>query len=88
MSTSRAALVSARIRSARQARGWSLADVARMLASTDTPLAVGQLSKIELGKRGLSIDELSALAAILDTVPEYLMRNGEVCTACGQEVPQ
>lgn len=85
--TSRAALVAARIRRLRTARGWTLGQLADAISNTDTPLAVGQLSKVETLKRGLSIDELAAIAFALTTTPEHLMRAGQVCGECGQELP-
>jgi transcriptional regulator with XRE-family HTH domain len=84
--TTRAQLVAARIRAMRVARAWSLRHLSEQMPP-DRRLAVGQLSKIELGDRQISIDELATLAETLNTTPEHLMRPGEMCPTCKQEMP-
>jgi transcriptional regulator with XRE-family HTH domain len=81
--STRAQLVAARIRTARTGRGWTLRDLSERL---DHSLSVGQLSKIETSQRGLSIDELAAIANELSITPEYLMRAGDLCPTCHQEI--
>lgn len=59
--------VGSRIRTARQKKGITKADLARR-ASVDK----GNLSKVEAGARGLSAAALMRVARALDVNPEYL----------------
>lgn len=85
------ALIAHRIRAARAHGGWTLVQVAEAIADDnlfDVKLSANQLSKIENGNRDLSIIELAAIAAALgyaDATP--LMRPGQLCGTCGQELP-
>jgi transcriptional regulator with XRE-family HTH domain len=49
------------LRAVRQARGWSLRDVA-----TPAKIDPGYLSKVERGEKSLSIDSLYRLAKVLE----------------------
>jgi transcriptional regulator with XRE-family HTH domain len=80
----RAALVAARIRALRTARGWTQAELAR--AVPEANLSGSQISKIESGRRTVDVDELAALAEALTTTLEHLVRAGIVCGTCGQEI--
>lgn len=85
-STTRAQLVAARIRTMRTGRNLPLSEISLRVAECDIRLSVGQLSRIELGQRKLDLDELTAIADALTTTPEHLMRAGELCPTCLQEI--
>lgn len=57
-----------RVRSLRQARGWSLDELARR-----THIGASTLSRLETGGRRLAIDHLVALARALDTTIDELL---------------
>lgn len=61
-------LVRQRIRSLRVARGWSLEDVARRCF-----LSPSTLSRIETGHRRIGLDQLAAIARVLDTTMDHLV---------------
>ncbi|WP_310964537.1 helix-turn-helix domain-containing protein [Nocardioides terrisoli] len=62
------ALVRQRIRGLRVARGWSLDDLAaRCFLSAST------LSRIETGQRRIGLDQLTAIARVLDTSIDHLV---------------
>jgi transcriptional regulator with XRE-family HTH domain len=62
-----------RLRTLRQARGWSLDELARR-----TNISASTLSRLETGARRLAIDHLVALARALDTsVDELLVADEE-----------
>lgn len=82
----RTALVARRIREARHHRGWTLSDLSAHLPADGPNLSSKLLSKVETGTRELSVAELSAIAGALSIVPEHLMRDGELCATCGQEI--
>jgi transcriptional regulator with XRE-family HTH domain len=57
-----------RLRSLRQARGWSLDELARR-----TNLSPSTLSRLETGRRRMAIDQLATLARALDTTVDELL---------------
>ena len=57
-----------RIRSLREARGWTLDDLARR-----SKIGASTISRIETGHRRLAIDHLSALAHALETTIDELL---------------
>lgn len=57
-----------RVRGLRQARGWTLDDVARR-----SHLGASTISRIETGHRRLTIENLAALARALDTTVDELL---------------
>ena len=59
-----------RIRSLRQARGWTLDDLARR-----SLVGASTISRIETGHRRLAIDTLAAIARALDTTVDDLLRD-------------
>lgn len=61
-----------RLRTLRQARGWSLDELARR-----THIGASTLSRLETGGRRLAIDHLVALARALDTTVDELLVAGE-----------
>lgn len=77
-------LLARRIRALRADRGWTLAE----LAVNVEIMNVQTLSRIERGERAVTIPELVELAGAFGIVPEYLMRKGALCEACGQELPE
>ena len=59
-----------RLRSLRQARGWTLDELARR-----SHIGASTISRIETGHRRLAIDNLVDLAAALDTTVDELLRD-------------
>jgi hypothetical protein len=82
-------LAASRAKKLRTNLGLTLAQLADMLSThTDWSPSVSQLSNIERCQRSLSLPELAALANVLDTTVDHLIRHGEICEACGQELPR
>lgn len=78
-------LLAARIRALRIDREMTLTELsARMVG--DVQLAPALLGRIENCTRAVSVPELTAIAGAFEVVTEYLMRSGELCGACGQEI--
>lgn len=64
----------ARIRQLRQGREWTQGDLAAQMTGAGFPLHQTTVAKLEVGSRPTSVEELFALAAILNvTVPELLL---------------
>jgi transcriptional regulator with XRE-family HTH domain len=57
----------------RKARGLSLATVAERMTTLGRPMTLNSVSKIELQKRGVDLDDLVALARALDVPPLVLV---------------
>ncbi|NJQ15477.1 helix-turn-helix transcriptional regulator [Streptomyces bohaiensis] len=64
-------LVRRRVRALRVAQGWSLEDLAAR-----TRMSQSTLSRIETGRRRLTLDQLAALARALDTTLDQLVERG------------
>lgn len=79
-------LLAARIRARRRELELSLTDVSTRMVADGRSFAPALLGRIENGTRAVSVPELNAIADALDVVPEYLMRAGELCASCGQEI--
>jgi transcriptional regulator with XRE-family HTH domain len=86
MAGTRTMLISARIRAARKERGWTAKDLIARLPANGPKLTESMISRIENGKRDLTVDELEAIGLAFVIVPEYLMRDGDLCPSCGQEM--
>lgn len=67
------AKVATNVRRSRHERGWSLAELSRQVAEHRHKLTVPVLSKMELGDRGIDVDDLVALAAAFATSPGFLL---------------
>jgi len=65
--------VAANVRRIRQERGLSYVALASKLAENGHPIADTGLLKIEKGSRGVSVDDLVALAAALGVAPNTLL---------------
>jgi transcriptional regulator with XRE-family HTH domain len=65
--------VKAQIRRIRERNGWSLQDLSDRLTEVGRPIVASGLSKIERGDRRVDVDDLVALAAALDTIPNDLL---------------
>ena len=65
-------LVRRRLRSLRQARGWTLDELARR-----SHIGASTISRIETGHRRLAIDNLAGLARALDTTVDALLGNDD-----------
>lgn len=77
-------LVAGRVLRLRKSRGWTL-DYA---ATKTGHLGRAQLSKLERGERGCTVPDLFALAAAYGIPVADLVGPGEICGACGQELPR
>lgn len=79
------------VRHWRKERGSSLAEVSARMADLGVPLSLNGLSKVELGNRGLDLDELVALARTLRVPPVVLIfpfsRAQQVELLPGTQVP-
>lgn len=65
--------VAANLRALRKQRGMSLAEVSEQLEQLGAPLSLNAVSKIELGNRGVDLDEVTALARALRVPPLLLI---------------
>lgn len=65
--------VAANLRVLRKQRGMSLAEVSEQLEQLGAPLSLNAVSKIELGNRGVDLDEVTALARALRVPPLLLI---------------
>ncbi|MGY2079711.1 helix-turn-helix domain-containing protein [Modestobacter sp. SYSU DS0657] len=61
------------VRRFRRERGLDLRELAELLAEEGHPLKLGQLSKLELGDRRVDVDDLVALAVVLNVTPSQLL---------------
>lgn len=66
-------IVAARIRRIRERNGLNLQDLSDRLAPLGRPILPSGLSKIEMGNRRVDVDDLTALAAALGTIPNDLL---------------
>ncbi|MGY1705523.1 helix-turn-helix domain-containing protein [Geodermatophilus sp. SYSU D00697] len=67
------ARIGQRIRDLRHARGLDLRGLSEKLAEEGRPIKLGQLSKLELGQRRVDVDDLVALAVVLNVSPNQLL---------------
>lgn len=65
--------VAANVRRLRQDRGWSLKEMSERLASVGHPRSVPVLSKMELGDRGIDVDDLFSFSVIFEVPVARLM---------------
>ncbi|MFW3171166.1 helix-turn-helix domain-containing protein [Geodermatophilus sp. CPCC 206100] len=68
-----AARIGQRVRDLRHALGLDLRGLAERLAEEGHPIKLGQLSKLELGQRRVDVDDLVALAVVLNVTPGQLL---------------
>jgi transcriptional regulator with XRE-family HTH domain len=61
------------VRRLRRERGLDLRALADRLAEEGHPIKLGQLSKLELGDRRVDVDDLVALAVVLNVTPTQLL---------------
>lgn len=65
-------IVRSRLRSLRQARGWTIDELARR-----SHIGASTISRLETGDRRLAIDNLAALARALDTTVDALLAESD-----------
>ena len=70
--------VAANVKRLRKERGWTLAQLSEQLESWGHRLTVPVLSKIELGDRGIDVDDLAAFVRAFDTDPVFLLTDPAV----------
>jgi transcriptional regulator with XRE-family HTH domain len=68
------------IKALRRKRGLDLADLSQRLGDLGQPISVSGLSKLELGQRRVDVDDLVALALVLDVSPNRLLLPAEAET--------
>ncbi|MGI8867655.1 MAG: helix-turn-helix domain-containing protein [Mycobacteriales bacterium] len=73
--------VAVNVRQLRKRRGLDLADVSDRMRQLGRPMAVGALSKLELGQRRVDVDDLAALAIALNTTPNRLLLSEQATDA-------
>lgn len=61
------------VRRLRHERGLDLRRLAERLAEEGRPISLAQLSKLELGQRRVDVDDLVALAVVLNVTPSQLL---------------
>jgi transcriptional regulator with XRE-family HTH domain len=67
-------IVARRVREARKSRGWTQAELAERLEEVGYPKTRDTLTKLESGQqRGISVDDVFALAAALGVNPVHLL---------------
>ena len=66
-----------RVRYLRGRHGWSQQDLADKLANFGMPIDRAQIARLELGKRGISLDETMRLAFALSVAPVNLITDPE-----------
>jgi len=69
------------IKALRKERGLDLADLSQRLGDLGQPISVSGLSKLELGQRRVDVDDLVALALVLDVSPNRLLLPAEAETS-------
>lgn len=67
------ARVAANVRRLRHDQGMTLSDLSAALSALGRPMAVTTLSKVELGQRGIDVDDLVALAEALNVSVSTLL---------------
>lgn len=65
--------MAANLRALRKVRGMSTYEVARRLTDIGWPIAQTGVARIETGQRRVDVDDLLALASVLDVSPNRLM---------------
>lgn len=65
--------LSKRVQDLRQARGLTLGTLARRLGELGRPIDLSALAKVEKGQRRVDVDDLVALARVLDVSPNWLL---------------
>lgn len=65
--------VAANVRRLREAKELRLVDLSERMTEVGVPMTVNTLSKIELGRRAVDVDDLVALALGLRTSPNRLL---------------
>lgn len=66
-----------RVRYLRERLGWSQQNLADKLANFGMPIDRAQIARLELGKRGISLDETMRLAFALNVAPVNLVTDPE-----------
>jgi len=61
----------------RQRQGWDQAHLAARVTEAGRPMSASVLGKVEAGSRRVDIDDLVAIAAALDALPEQLLPGGD-----------
>lgn len=77
-------LLARRIEAGRIAGGWSRETFAARLVTINAPT----LGRIERCERAVSIPELGEFSTALDIPIADLIATGDICPACGQEIPK
>lgn len=62
-----------RVKEIRERKGWFQQDLADRLGAAGYPMNRVTVAKVEAGKRGVTVDDLLALAAVLNVSPVRLM---------------
>jgi transcriptional regulator with XRE-family HTH domain len=73
--------VAARVRRIRERNGLNLQELSDRLAEVGRPILPSGLSKIETGSRRVDVDDLTALADALATIPNDLLYEPEQAPA-------
>lgn len=73
-----------KLRQERERRGWSQADVAKMLSDNGLPMYPTTVAKIEAGERGVRIDEAAGIADLLEVPLDWLV--GRQASGQGTEI--
>lgn len=60
----------------RRLRGMTKAELSRQLAARGRPMSLDVLTKLEQGKRAIDVDDLLALAVVLEVSPVRLLLSG------------
>jgi transcriptional regulator with XRE-family HTH domain len=68
------ACVSANVKTLRKSQGLTLKDLSGRLADVGHHMGIAALSKLELGDRGVDVDDVAALANVFGTSTDLLMR--------------
>lgn len=66
-------VVAGRVRQAREAKGWSQAEVARRLTNAGAPMTQTALARLEGNRRGVLVEELVAIARVLEVPLVWLV---------------
>ena len=79
--------IGATVRRLRQERGLDLRGLEELLAEEGHPIKLGQLSKLERGERRVDVDDLVALAVVLNVTPSQLLMPEPPAVGEDQVVP-